>query len=121
MLTKQIVKSRQVVKVTFEVPQTELPEGLDVSSIHVVGEFNEWDETAAPLKYHKKDKAYRTTIELEPGRIYQFRYLINDDYWCNDWSADEYTPNNFGEDNCVVITPEIESNSKEAQKEQTES
>lgn len=111
MLTKQIVKSRQVVKVTFEAPEAQLPEGLDVSSIHVVGEFNEWDETAVPLKYHKKGQAYRATVELEPGQTYQFRYLINGDYWCNDWAADEYTPNNLGEDNCVVITPAIDSHS----------
>lgn len=113
MLTKQIIKSRQVVKVVFAVPQAELPEGMEVASIHVVGEFNDWDETAVPLKYHKKDKTYRAAVELEPGQTYQFRYLINGGYWCNDWAADEYTPNNLGEDNCVVVTPAIESNSNE--------
>ena len=117
MLTKQIVKSRQVVKVTFEAPEAQLPEGLDVSSIRVVGEFNDWDETAVPLKYHKKDQAYRATVELEPGQTYQFRYLINGDTWCNDWSADEYTPNNLGEDNCVVITPAIDGHSAAAETE----
>ena len=113
MLSKQAVKSRQVVKVTFAVPQAHLPEGMDVTSIYVVGEFNDWDETAVPLKYHKKEQTYRAAVELEPGRTYQFRYLINGDYWCNDWAADEYTPNNLGEDNCVVITPAIENNSYE--------
>lgn len=107
MLTKKFVQSRQVIKVTFEVPQTELPEGIDVATVRVVGEFNAWDETALPLKYDKKRRVYRATVELEPGQKYQFRYLINDGYWCNDWSADEYTPNNLGEDNCVVITPAI--------------
>jgi 1,4-alpha-glucan branching enzyme len=111
MLTKQIVKSRQMVKVTFEVPQTELPADMEVASFYLVGEFNEWDETAVPLKYHKKDKTYRATVELEPDHTYQFRYLINGDTWCNDWSADEYTPNNLGQDNCIVITPGIEANS----------
>lgn len=109
MLTKQIIKSRQIVKVTFEVPLAELPEDMEVASIHVAGEFNGWDETAVPLTYHKKDKAYRATVEMEPGRSYQFRYLINGDYWCNDWAADEYTPNNLGEDNCVVVTPVLEN------------
>jgi 1,4-alpha-glucan branching enzyme len=107
MLTKQIVKSRQMVKVTFELPQTELPTDMTVASIYLVGEFNDWDETAVPLKYHKKEQIYRATVELEPEQNYQFRYLINGDYWCNDWAADEYTPNNLGEDNCVVITPAI--------------
>lgn len=107
MLKKKIVKSRQVVKVTFEVPQAELPEGMDVKTIRVVGEFNDWDESAVSMIYRKKEKAYRVTIELEPGREYQFRYLLNDGYWCNDWAADKYTANQFGEDNCVVVTPEI--------------
>ena len=114
MLKKKIVKSRHVVKVTFEVPQAELPEGMDVNTIRVVGEFNDWDETAVAMTYHKKLKAFRVTIELEPGREYQFRYLLNDGYWCNDWAADKYTANQFGEDNCVVVTPEInESQLKE--------
>lgn len=108
MLKKQIVKSRQIVKVTFEVPLEELSEGMEIASIHVAGEFNGWDETAVPLNYHKKNKGYRATVEMEPGRSYQFRYLINGDYWCNDWAADKYTPNNLGEDNCVVITPSLE-------------
>jgi hypothetical protein len=30
MVVKQVVKSRQIVKVTFEVPQAELPEGLEL-------------------------------------------------------------------------------------------
>lgn len=107
MLKKQVVKSRNVVKVTFAVQKEELPEGLEVKTLHVVGEFNDWDETADPLAFHRKKKAYRTTLELTPGRSYMFRYLINSQHWCNDWEADEYTPNTFGEDNCVVVAPEI--------------
>ena len=109
MLKKKIVKSRQVVKVTFKVPMAELPEGMNVKTIRVVGEFNNWDETAASMTYHIKHKMFRINIELEPGREFQFRYLLNDGYWCNDWAADKYTANQFGEDNCVVVTPEISS------------
>jgi 1,4-alpha-glucan branching enzyme len=107
MIKKQVVKSRNVVKVTFAIQKEELPEGIDVETVNLVGEFNDWDETANPLTYRKKDKAYRATIELAPGREYQFRYLINGHHWCNDWEADQYTPNEFGTDNCVVVTPEI--------------
>jgi hypothetical protein len=110
MLKKQVVKSRQVVKVTFDLPRSQLPEEMEVDSVHLAGEFNEWDETAVPLKYSKKEKAYRATVELEPDRTYQFRYLINGEYWCNDGAADDYTPNAFGEDNCVVVTPALAVN-----------
>jgi hypothetical protein len=44
-------------------------------------------------------------LELEPGREYPFRYLVNGEHWCNDWHADAYVPGDFGEDNCVVVTP----------------
>lgn len=107
MLKKQSVRSREVVKVTFTVPEEELPENIGVETLNLVGEFNDWDETADPLTYRKRDKAYRITVELEPGREYQFRYLINGRHWCNDWEADRYTPNEFGADNCVIVTPEI--------------
>ena len=117
MLKKKIVQSRQVVKFTFEVPRAKLPVGLKVDSIRVVGEFNDWDESATSMAYHKKDKVFRVTLELEPGREYQFRYLLNDGYWCNDWAADKYTANQFGEDNCVVVTPEI--NNSQLEKSET--
>jgi 1,4-alpha-glucan branching enzyme len=109
MLKKQQIKSRQSCKVTFEILQSELPEALDVESVHLAGEFNDWDTTATALTYSKKAKAYRTTLELEPGRAYRFRYLVNGEHWCNDWAADDYVANGLGEDDCVVVTPTMES------------
>ena len=97
--------------------QEELPEEMEVETINVVGDFNDWDETAVNLTFNKRTKTYRATVELEPGQKYQFRYLLNDSHWCNDWSADEYIANEFGEDNCVVITPEIDIPSAEAETE----
>jgi 1,4-alpha-glucan branching enzyme len=103
MLKKQYIKSRKVVKVTFEVPEAELPEAK-VESVHLVGEFNDWDRTATPMT-RRKGGIFRVTLGLEPGREYQFRYLVNGEHWCNDWHADAYVPGDFGEDNCVVVTP----------------
>ena len=103
MLKKQYIKSRKVVKVTFEVPEAELPEAK-VESVHLVGEFNDWDLTATPMT-RRRGGIFRVTLELEPGREYQFRYLVNGEHWRNDWHADAYVPGDFGEDNCVVGTP----------------
>lgn len=44
------------------------------------------------------------TVDLEPGREYQFRYLVNDETWLNDPQADKYVPNPCGDQNCVVVT-----------------
>ena len=104
MLSKRTIKTRSVSKVTFELPKAELPDGIKVSDVHLVGEFNDWDPGATPMK-RGKGGAYRAMLELEPGREYQFRYLVNGEHWWNDWQADDYVAGGLGEDNCVVRTP----------------
>jgi len=111
MLKKRYVKSRQVVKVTFEFPKEEWPKDIQVEGVCLVGDFNGWEVSATPLS-RGRGSAFGTTVELEPGREYQFRYLINGEHWCNERHADRYVPNPFGSQNCVVETPasaEIES------------
>ena len=103
MLKKQYIKSRNVCKTTFELAKTDLPEGIEVENVYLVGEFNNWEEAATPMKRNKKG-VYRATLDLEPERQYHFRYLVNGERWCNDWAADAYVPNPYGTDNCVVFT-----------------
>lgn len=105
MLTKTYVKSRDVSKVTFSLATTEVPEGITAETVHLAGDFNDWDKLATVMTYSKKYKAYRATVELAPGQSYQFRYLVNGEHWCNDWEADGYVPGVHGQDNCVVVTP----------------
>ena len=104
MLKKRYVKSRNVVKVSFEVPKAELPEGIAVETVSVVGDFNGWDAAATPMA-RARGGIYRARVELEPGQEYQFRYLVNGEHWCNDWHADWYVPSGVGPDNCIVATP----------------
>jgi 1,4-alpha-glucan branching enzyme len=104
MLKKQYIKSKNVTRITFELAKSELPaESAAVEDVHLVGEFNDWEATATPMKRNKKG-IYRATLELEPERPYQFRYLVNGERWCNDRAADTYAPNPYGSDNCVVFT-----------------
>jgi 1,4-alpha-glucan branching enzyme len=106
MLKKQYVKSRKVAKITFELAlseiQAEFSAELPAESVFLVGEFNDWDPAATPMKYSKKKKAFTVTLDLEPGRQYQFRYVVDGDHWCNDWDADAYVPSEPGPDNYVV-------------------
>ena len=105
MIKKQYVKSRNIAIITFEVPKDELPEGLDVKSLNLVGDFKEWDVVATPMVRTKGD-AFRATLDLEPGCKYKFLYLVNGEHWFNEWHADSYTPNGHGNDDCVVVTPD---------------
>lgn len=97
MLKKQYLKSKPVCKVTFEVPKD-----AGGSSGFLVGEFNGWDESATPLTA-LKDGRLKVVVELEPSREYQYRYIV-DGNWRNDEAADKYVPNEFGEENSVVVT-----------------
>jgi len=114
MLKKQYVKSRKIYKTIFELAKTELPEGVEVESVYLVGEFNDWETTADPMKRNKKG-VYRVMVELEPDRQYHFRYLVNGEQWCNDWAADAYAPNPYGSDNCIVFTGIEETDYEQAQ------
>lgn len=101
MLKKKYIKSRRVWKVYFEIPQRLLPQGLEAREVNLVGDFNEWDPSAIPMKGFR-GKAFKVDLELQPGTTYQFRYLVNGEYWLNDENADAYAPSGYGEDNGVL-------------------
>jgi hypothetical protein len=50
-----------------------------------------------------KNGEFAVTLDLESGRDYRFRYLINGEIWENDWNADRYEANIFGSDDAVVV------------------
>ena len=100
MLTKNWNAKTGRFDVTFD-----LPAELDIEQAAVVGEFNDWSETAAPMS-KRDDGCWSTTVSLDPSRSYRFRYHLGEDRWENDWSADSYVGNDFGGADSVVTTPE---------------
>lgn len=99
MFKKRFLKSGTV-KVEFTLPEAI---AADAETAFLVGDFNDWDESATPLKKFKNGK-FKVTLELEPERRYQFRYLVNGNQWHNDWDADQYVANPFSGDNSVIMT-----------------
>ncbi len=99
-IKKQFLKSKPICKVSFKLPK----EAVDnARKVHLVGEFNEWKLGANPMK-RLKDGSFSSTLELETGRDYQFRYLVNGETWLNDWEADRYEYSPFGNcENSVVV------------------
>lgn len=97
MLEKKNGKGKSV-KVTFS-----LPSEIQGEKACIVGDFNNWDENASPME-RNGNESFSITLELEKGREYLFRYLINGNEWYNDWHADNYISNPFGGHNSVVIT-----------------
>lgn len=95
-IKKQFLKSKPVCKVTFTVPAEE------AEKVAVVGNFNEWNTEATPLK-KLKNGSFKGTVDLEAGTSYEFRYIIDGNY-VNETEADEFAWNDFaGAENSVLV------------------
>jgi len=72
----------------------------EAKAVSLVGNFNQWDPQANPMK---KDKTglWKVTLSLEPGR-YEYRFIA-DGNWENDPSCSSCVANEFGGVNCVRI------------------
>jgi 1,4-alpha-glucan branching enzyme len=96
MIIKNYSKTGQICRTTFK-----LPAEVDADEVHLCGEFNDWSETAHPMK-RLKNGSFSLTISLEAGQSYRFRYLLDGERWENDWDADAYVANDFGGEDSVV-------------------
>lgn len=99
-LTKQFVKSKSLYKVTFTVPAEA---AVEAKKVALVGEFNGWNPEEAVALKKQKDGSFKAILELNPGE-YQFRYILDDEKWENDWEADKYVPAGVdATENSVVV------------------
>ncbi len=99
-IKKKYLKSKPVCKVTFNLPADTVN---DAKEVLLVGEFNEWNLDTADTMRKLKDGSYTRTLDLDAGKSYQFRYLLDGENWINDAEADAYVPNGVSfEENSVV-------------------
>lgn len=105
-MKKEFLKEKGTWKVTFTLPKKAVN---GAKQVVLVGDFNNWDTRGVALEAIGSE-VYETSLELDPGRSYQFRYLIDNARWENDWQADDYIPSPFnGVNNSVVVLKEAEN------------
>lgn len=97
---KQFLKSKPVCKVSFRL---DAAEASGAKKVQLLGDFNNWDKSTEPMAALKSND-FTATLELEAGKEYQFRYLIDGSEWKNDSQADALVANSFGEENSVIST-----------------
>jgi 1,4-alpha-glucan branching enzyme len=99
-IKKQYLKSKPMCKVTFRIPEEA---ANSAKKANIVGDFNNWNLKSSSMK-KLKNGSFTATINLEPGKEYQFRYLLDATNWENDSDADKYVPTPFGDsDNSVIV------------------
>jgi 1,4-alpha-glucan branching enzyme len=84
-------------KITFSLKAPNAKEVL------LVGEFNNWDTKANPMKLDK-DGSWKLSLIFNPGR-YEFKFLV-DGKWREGLKNEQTVPNCFGTLNNVLIIPE---------------
>lgn len=93
--------------ITFTLPAVAL-EGA--SEAYLLGDFNNWNSDRAPKLEKQKDGSYKTVAKLEEGRTYEYRFLLNNGRWVNDYNAQSYTnAQGLHVDNCVITVPVSEN------------
>lgn len=78
----------------------------DATNGLLLGEFNNWDKETGFSLIKQQDGSLQTTVLLEEGKTYQYRYFLNDGRWVNDQSAENYIVDGvFQVENCVITVP----------------
>ncbi len=99
-MKKKYIKNSKLCKVTFRVPKEA---SMNAKSISIVGDFNNWSIKDNPMKKLKSGE-FTLELDLETKKEYQFRYLIDEKIWENDWAADKYVRSEYGNcENSVVV------------------
>lgn len=99
-MTKKYIKNKGLCKVTFQIPRKATK---GAKSIAIVGDFNNWSIADHPMK-RLKNGNFTVTIDLKSNREYEFRYLMDEKIWENEWEADKYVRSEYGNcENSVVI------------------
>lgn len=75
--------------------QVELRLSAPATSVAVVGDFNDWDPAATPLRPTSQQGVWSVELRLKPGR-YHYTFLIDGRRWEGDPSEPRVTQSDFG-------------------------
>lgn len=96
MIKLSSTKDPDRVQVLFALALDDAPAGVSV-----VGDFNDWDPHAHPLR--KRSNGTRSVkIELDRGE-HRFKYLADGGSWFCEPMADRQEPNEWGEVDSVLV------------------
>lgn len=72
----------------------------------VLGDFNNWTPSKEFELKKQKDGSFKTVISLEEGKTFQYRFLLDNGVWENDYNAQHYSPaSGLYVDNSVITVP----------------
>ena len=100
-IKKKYLKTKPVCKVSFKIP-AEI--GINHKSAFILGTFNNWNKTANRMKKLVKDGSFSVVVDLEVGKDYEFKYLLDDNVWLNEENADGQVTTHYGDSSNSVVS-----------------
>ena len=97
MIHKRHSPHRGKTSVSFEIPGS-----IWAERINLVGDFNNWDPDSLPFRRTPAGD-WQIEVDLDTGREYHFRYLMDGAHWRYDWHADNYAPSPHGGYDSIVV------------------
>jgi len=77
----------------------------DARTVSVVGDFNDWDPTATPLREAAGAGVWTITVPLAAGR-HQYVFMVDGNRWTPDPAAPTAVEDDFGMPNSVITVGE---------------
>jgi hypothetical protein len=71
------------------------------SHVSVVGDFNDWSESATPMQRIAKSSLWAANVAMKPGR-YRYAFVADGTTWLVDPDAPRALDDDFGRPNSVV-------------------
>ncbi len=96
MIRRQELRGNDSVKITFVLP----PDHAH-GKTSVVGDFNDWDPYANPLR-RRSNQTFSTAITVRRGKRIHFRYLGKDGQWFDEPDSDRFQATGQGTIDCVL-------------------
>lgn len=93
-------------KILFTLP-SELVAGATEGVL--LGEFNNWNPAEGIHLEKKEDGSMIAELALTAGKTYEYRYLLSDGRWVNDYSGTAFSEvYGYPVENCVLTVPVAE-------------
>jgi hypothetical protein len=73
----------------------------EARSVALVGDFNDWDAAATPLRASGASGSWVVTVPLAPGR-YRYAFVVDGTRWIPDPAAPRAPDDDFGTPNSVL-------------------
>ena len=72
------------------------------SDVRIVGDFNDWDATATPMRRSGTGGVWSVVVPLEPGR-HVYAFVVDGKQWIADAAAPRAPENEFGTPNSIIM------------------